>query len=405
MSSHSQLHLKPSSHSSVSSLAPVQSPLARRGLTQRSRFNPELWYRSLGACFVLLALCIIYSGFASSVHAATKDNTYHGVSLFVNGELQIMPQIPQLMNGNTLYIPVKQLDRVPGITVNYTSPLSLTGSRGTVPVNSSNSFVYAGTTYVQYKTLLGISELQGRYASSAFALFVWTTDEGKASSAKILANISGLPANFGPLIGQKMYPFNQSGAYWITDVAYDAGSTIFYITARNSGGEEMHTNSNYASFDFVLASALDEAQTILRGQTFWYDNRKIQVEKIHHLDKLTFVGFEIEEDNTIRAIVRKTNNNLYSFELQPHYDVSDMLEDRLFVKNPRSVYKWSNKVWDAIAANEVFIGMTRDQVILSWGVPSDYNTYTSSNLVYEQWIYRHKYLYFWNGKLSSAQSL
>ncbi len=362
------------------------------------------WLRPLAIVFAAFLVCIAYTSFTPSASADTKRNTYHSVSLYVNGELQIMPQLAQLMNGNTLYIPVKQLDRIPGITVNYGSPLSLTGSRGNATINSSNSFVYAGTTYVTYKTLLAISELDGRYASSAYTLFVWTTDEGKAKSATILANISQLPAGAGTLTGQKIYPFHESGAYWITDVAYDAGSTIYYITARNSGGNEIHLNSNDAAFDFVLDAALAQVQNDLRGKTVWYDNRKIQVEKINHLDKLTFVNFQIEDDNTIRAVVRKTNNKLYSFDLDPHFSVPDMLEGRLFFKNPRSVYKWSNKVWDAIAANEVFAGMTREQVILSWGVPSDYNTYQSSSLTYEQWIYSRNYLYFWNGKLSSMQS-
>ncbi len=389
MSTRSQIH--PQHHE-----APMDA------IQQPRYFN--IWLRPVAVLFAALLVCIAYSSFTPSASADTNGNTYHSVSLYVNGELQIMPQLAELMNGNTLYIPVKQLDRIPGITVNYGSPLSLTGSRGNAKIDSTNSFVYAGTTYVKYKTLLAISELDGRYASSAYTLFVWTTDEGKANSAKILANISDLPAGAGPLIGQKIYPFREPGSYWITDVSYDPGSTIYYITARNSGGAEIHLNSNYAAFDFVLVSALTQAQNELRGKTIWYDNRTIQVEKIGHLDKLTFVSFQIDDDNTIRAVVRKTNNNLYAFELEPHFDVTDMLKDRIFVKNPRSVYKWSNKVWNAITANEVFAGMTREQVILSWGVPSDYNTYQSSNLTYEQWIYARNYLYFWNGKLSSMQS-
>ncbi|WP_322907406.1 hypothetical protein [Paenibacillus campi] len=360
--------------------------------------------RLLAIVGVMLLLCTAYASFIPSANADAKSNTYTAVSLYVNGELQIMPQLAQLLNGDTLYIPVKQLDRIPGITVNYGSPLRLTGSRSHATVNSTNSFVYAGTTYVKYKTLLAISELDGRYAASASTLFVWTTDKGKAASAKILDNISQLPAGAGTLIGQKIYPFHESGSYWVTDVTYDPDSTIYYVTARNSGAQEIHLNSNYAAFEFVLASALSQFQDRLRGKTVWYDNRTIQVEKINHLDKLVFVGFKIEDDNTIRAIVRKTNGNLYAFELEPHYEVVDMLNERLFTTNPRSVYKWSNKVWDAITANEVFVGMTHEQVILSWGVPSDYNTYQSANLTYEQWIYAHNYLYFWNGKLSSAQS-
>lgn len=352
-------------------------------------------------------LLILSSGLALSTNAAsTKGNTYSAVSLYVNGELQILPptQNVQFMNSNTLYIPVKTITRIPGITINYSSPLSLTGSRGSANVNSSNSFEYNGTTYVQYRTLLSISDLDGKYASSAYTLFLWTTDEGKAQSSKILTNISQLPSNMGLLIGQKMYPAHESGAYWINNVYYDPDSTIFYVTARNSGGEEIHTNTNYEAFDFVLDAALNQTQNALRGKNVWFDNRQFHGTGLKHLEKLTFVSFQISKDNEISMVLRKANGNKVAVLLDASYDVNNMLSRYLFGTNPRSVYNWSEKVWNTISNNRVSSGMTPQQVVLSWGMPSDHNTYQSAGVVYEQWIYPHNYLYFWNGKLTSAQS-
>ncbi|MEW4368245.1 hypothetical protein [Paenibacillus kandeliae] len=357
-------------------------------------------------CAVALLL-VLSTGLALSVNAAsTKGNTYSSVSLYINGELQIVPptQKVQFMNSNTLYIPVKTITRIPGITINYGSPLSLTGSRGNVTINNTNSFAYNGTTYVQYKTLLSISDLDGKYASSAYALFLWTTDEGKAESSKILTNISQLPSGMGPLIGQKMYPAHENGAYWITNVYYDPSSTIFYVTARNSGGEEIHTNSNYEAFDFVLDASLTQMQNILRGKNVWFDNREFNGTGLKHLEKLTFVSFQISDDNKISVVLRKANGNKVAVTLHTNYDVSKMLSSCLFGTNPRSVYKWSEAVWNSISNNRVSAGMTPQQVVLSWGMPSDRNTYQSAGLVYEQWIYPHNYLYFWNGKLTSGQS-
>ena len=47
--------------------------------------------------------------------------------------------------------------------------------------------------------------------------------------------------------------------------------------------------------------------------------------------------------------------------------------------------------------------MTPRMVIESIGSPNDINKSTGSWGVHEQWVYRNKYLYFENGKLTSWQ--
>ncbi|WP_046228160.1 hypothetical protein [Paenibacillus dauci] len=344
---------------------------------------------------------------ASSVQAApAKNSTYQQVALYVNGNLQITVQRSQLVNGNTLYIPVKIMDRIPGITINYGSPLSLTGSKGSVTINNSNSFQYTGVTYVQFKSLLAISDLESKFASSALALFIWDGDKGKAESSKILTNISQLPAGVGKKIGQKIYPFQYSGAYWITDISYDPGSTVYYNTAINSGGEEIQINANAPALDFVLESDLLTVQNWLRGQNVWFDNRNFNGSGVKHLEKLTFVSFQVDDDNNFSIVVRNAKGKLLGINVAADQDATKMALEYLFTKNPRSVYKWSNSVWNTISQNRVTSGMSREQVVMSWGLPIDANTYQSGSITYEQWIYNHnQYLYFWNGKLSSAQNL
>ena len=53
--------------------------------------------------------------------------------------------------------------------------------------------------------------------------------------------------------------------------------------------------------------------------------------------------------------------------------------------------------------NKIAIGMTPRMVIESIGSPNDINKSTGSWGVHEQWVYRNKYLYFENGKLTSWQ--
>jgi hypothetical protein len=64
----------------------------------------------------------------------------------------------------------------------------------------------------------------------------------------------------------------------------------------------------------------------------------------------------------------------------------------------------------AIRAGEVFIGMTADEVVKSWGQPSKINSSTSVGGLNEQWIYRSKrigydqYVYLDNGIVTGTQS-
>lgn len=338
-----------------------------------------------------------------TIHAVNvKGSTYQSVSLFVNGKFQITQQYTQFVNNNKLYIPIKIMDRIPGITIQYGSPLTITGNKGSITVNDSNSFAYAGVTYVMYKSLLAITDLAGKYASSAQVLFLWSDDEGKRASSEILTNISQLPANFGYFVGEKIYPFYYPGAYWITDIRY--ASSSLYITIQNKSGDTYEFNSPVSDLDFLLDSELTSFNQNWHGKYVWFDNRAYNGSGLNHLEKLTFIAVQVNDQNDAFVTLQKSNGKQVGIKLNRQYDIGTMLSDILWSKNPRTLYNWSNSVWTAISKNKLLNNMTREQVILSWGEPSDKNTYQSSSLTYEQWIYSGAYLYFWNGRLNSAQS-
>lgn len=56
-----------------------------------------------------------------------------------------------------------------------------------------------------------------------------------------------------------------------------------------------------------------------------------------------------------------------------------------------------------ILRGEVTIGMTKQQCLEALGNPQRINRTTTSSIVYEQWVYVGKYLYFENGKLVTIQ--
>ena len=71
--------------------------------------------------------------------------------------------------------------------------------------------------------------------------------------------------------------------------------------------------------------------------------------------------------------------------------------------------RFSEQEKKAILAHEIFIGMSRDALIASWGEPNDINTSVGSWGKHEQMVYpgksrhKHTYVYVENGTLTSWQ--
>lgn len=82
-------------------------------------------------------------------------------------------------------------------------------------------------------------------------------------------------------------------------------------------------------------------------------------------------------------------------------DLETCLKEKYFISLP----KWGNKVLTAIRNNKVLIGMTKEQIVASWGNPEDINRTVGRWVTHEQWVYGEggPYLYIENGKLASFQ--
>lgn len=77
--------------------------------------------------------------------------------------------------------------------------------------------------------------------------------------------------------------------------------------------------------------------------------------------------------------------------------------DKNFYKDNPIDESWDKDIIDLIKAQKIIIGMTKEQILLSWGEPETKNRTVGSWGVHEQWIYGNKYLYFENDKLTSFQ--
>lgn len=120
----------------------------------------------------------------------------------------------------------------------------------------------------------------------------------------------------------------------------------------------------------------------------WHEHQPIRFILQSTPEKVGYLDIDISGTNVSQIL-----QNLNGFE---KYFLND---------DPRKYYKWSQKIWSAIEQEKVFVGMTAEQAIMSWGEPTSINTTTTGGGNHEQWVYKyHGYLYFDNKILTSIQN-
>lgn len=347
---------------------------------------------------LLLTAVILLLGitlpFGTQPAAAAKATEPKALATFVNGKLLISPA-KSLAAGGSTYVPVKLAAQIPGISVNTSSGIVLTGSKGTTKLGPYNSMQHQNTNYVAFKTLLKIGNLDGKYASSANALFVWTNAEGKTKSNVTLSSISQLPGTMGKALGRKVYVFGYPGAHWITDVRYDGGPMMDFTMQQEDG--TIWTLSDPISGDdsFYTTDYLQDLRSVYNGSPAWIDNSAIKNSPFKNMEKVTLLNLVPDPiDSTLLVQVRRASGEEIRLITSSSDELQDDINAYFYFKNPRTEFKISDKMWKAIQEERVVTGMTLEEVYLSWGEPDE--VYESAGMI----VYGSNYLYFRNNKLA-----
>lgn len=78
-------------------------------------------------------------------------------------------------------------------------------------------------------------------------------------------------------------------------------------------------------------------------------------------------------------------------------------DDRHFFLYDPIDRSWPSATVQLIKNRKIELGMTSEQVQLSWGKPQRINRTVTANAVVEQWVYGRQYVYIENGKVRSFQ--
>lgn len=352
-----------------------------------------LWLTTL----LLLAGLVYPVGTGQAAAAAAPE--YTEIATFIEGQLIISPAKSVLVNGSA-YVPVKLAGQIPGFTVAADAAgVTLTGSKGSAKLNKDNSILYKSSNYVSFKTLLKLGAIDGKYASSAISLFVWSTEDGKNKSNSMLYAISKLPGTMGTALGKKVYLYGHPGSHWVKSVQYVDDYNQNLVLQNEAGTEWVLDLNDFVDNTMYYSENIDYLKYYYNGLTVWVRNSELSNSPFKNFEKATVANFRSNPVNgNLEMIIRRANGQEVPVEIDPTTgDYGDYVEDILYFKNPQTVFKISDKMWKSIREERAVSGMTITELFLSWGEPDE---------VYDGYVvYGRQYVYFLNDKVFSIVDL
>lgn len=128
--------------------------------------------------------------------------------------------------------------------------------------------------------------------------------------------------------------------------------------------------------------------------------------------QVEIVDLDFHWNGSVTLMTKNRKKIVYGLELERPLTV-DKIESKLdeifwfnspMLRHVAYIREWGKKTARAIRNHEVFIGMTGEAALESWGVPTDMNVNEIGGKREEQWVYklgkRNKYIYIVDNKVT-----
>ncbi len=170
-------------------------------------------------------------------------------------------------------------------------------------------------------------------------------------------------------------------------------------------GDRVSVSAHRNGIDGIaLISDIDDARKMWSGKTLWYkknvistynedtgDFGKIMVRKFSSIKVIgIFAGFY--NGRPVRFILKTDSGkegfvdvNMSGTNVSPTIRNEDRFQDFFFTINQKEIYNWSEKVWSAIERENISNGMTKEQVLMSWGDPDEKSKSIYGNVSIDLW--------------------
>ena len=207
------------------------------------------------------------------------------------------------------------------------------------------------------------------------------------------------------------------GVYWL----YKLGNGKFVISEVDDYWDKnlqfSHLNKNH----FVFISEIDSLKNEYINRNIWLnkvDNFQFESMKTFiPLSEAWFERFDKVKIIEIQTFYNSGSGNIW-FEVEnedgdkakvkfdKYYSINEVFDFNYYLKDPLN-QDWAENIVKCIRSKKIKIGMTKYQVMISWGKPDKINKTVSKTYIKEQWVYKrfysNQYLYFENGLLITIQ--
>ncbi|QGQ99817.1 copper amine oxidase N-terminal domain-containing protein [Paenibacillus psychroresistens] len=121
------------------------------------------------------------------------------------------------------------------------------------------------------------------------------------------------------------------------------------------------------------------------GKSYWIN----YYQQWDRFSKVTVTDIQPDNSGSFTVIFKSAAGKKVSSESMTAFNVTELFEDgaSLLKYDPYKKYAWSTATWKLVKAEEVAIGMNKDQVTMSWGVPYNKSVLSSNGKTIEIWYY------------------
>ncbi|WP_287372291.1 hypothetical protein [Prosthecochloris sp.] len=206
-----------------------------------------------------------------------------------------------------------------------------------------------------------------------------------------------------------------------TTITYDPSQSRFISEKSKSkfrkavleNGEVVYAYlvSNSLPDNIYLTEEVNRARSLI-GQKIWVNNSRVVGSQVLITpdENLSYPTYNAEPLTVVDIFMsvygHSRGRGAFSMRVRKSSGEEGLIKfyDRYFYTSNPIPPGTSQKVRRAIERQEVTMGMTKKEAVLSWGEPEKVNKSVGSWGVREQWVYGYNYLYFKNGKLTSWQT-
>lgn len=227
-------------------------------------------------------------------------------------------------------------------------------------------------------------------------------------------NVEGSGSQYG--VPYNKYCGRIARVLTVKEAIYTSWDVIFQM---EDDGQKIRAWSSIGILDKIAPVAdIDDARAKWKGKVLWYAGTKLDT---YNADKAEFGHITIKKYYPVRVVdivagwynfrpvrfIVRTPALTEGFADVCWSGTNGNLDGRdfesLFLQtDPRKTHNWSGEVWSAIEDEKVFVGMTAEQALMSWGKPVRSNRSTSTSGATEVWDYpSNASLYLKDGAVTS----